>query len=134
MGIKIKCLDDKIIYPLYGVWTPTTQDYLDLLANYISQTTHQYKGFQTMADLGCGTGILPIVMSHKGGFKGKVYAFDNETNCIESTKMNAQIFGMGDRVNGIELDIVDMYLVKDNIKTKKSVSEKKEPTVSKDID
>lgn len=42
-----------------------------------------------MADLGSGTGILPIVLSANGGFTGKIYAFDKETNCIESTKMNS---------------------------------------------
>lgn len=41
-----------------------------------------------MADLGSGTGILPIVASLNGGFTGKIYAFDRESNCIESTKMN----------------------------------------------
>ena len=35
-GIQIHCLDSKLIYPLYGVWTPTTQEYLSLLANYVS--------------------------------------------------------------------------------------------------
>lgn len=30
-----------------------------------------------MADLGCGTGILPIVLSEKGGFRGKIYSIDN---------------------------------------------------------
>ena len=34
-GIKIRCLGDKMIYPLYGVWSPTTQEYLDLLSNYV---------------------------------------------------------------------------------------------------
>lgn len=35
-GIRVKCLEDKIIYPLYGVWSPTSQDYLDILANYLT--------------------------------------------------------------------------------------------------
>ena len=62
-----------------------------------------------MADLGCGTGILPIVMSHVGKFDGNVYAFDKESQCIEATKMNTQIFGLSDRFNPIEIDIVDLY-------------------------
>lgn len=39
-----------------------------------------------MADLGCGTGILPIIMNQLGGFQGEIYAFDKEENCIEATK------------------------------------------------
>jgi hypothetical protein len=34
-GIRIRCLQDKLIYPLYGVWSPTSQDYLDLFSNYV---------------------------------------------------------------------------------------------------
>lgn len=108
-GIRIKCLEDKIIYPLYGVFSPTSQDYLDLLANYVSQTQNSYKAYNTMADLGCGTGVLPIVMSQIGKFNGDIYAFDKELPCIEATKMNTQIFGLSDRFNPIEIDLVDLY-------------------------
>lgn len=62
-----------------------------------------------MVDLGCGTGVLPIVLSENAGYQGKVYAFDNQPNAIEATKMNSQIFGMGPRVVAKEVDIVDLY-------------------------
>jgi ribosomal protein L11 methylase PrmA len=41
-----------------------------------------------MADLGSGTGILPIIVNQCGEFNGGIYAFDKEPNCVESTKMN----------------------------------------------
>lgn len=44
-GIQIHCLDSKLIYPLYGVWTPTTQEYLSLLSNYVSQKKSHYSRF-----------------------------------------------------------------------------------------
>jgi precorrin-6B methylase 2 len=62
-----------------------------------------------MADLGCGTGVLPIVASVNGSFSGNIYAFDRESNCIESTKMNAQIFGLSDRLKPVEIDLVEFY-------------------------
>jgi tRNA1(Val) A37 N6-methylase TrmN6 len=62
-----------------------------------------------MVDLGCGTGVLPIVMSENGGYTGKVYSFDNQANAIEATKMNSSIFGMGNRMTAQEADIVDLY-------------------------
>lgn len=62
-----------------------------------------------MADLGCGTGILPIVTSTNGSFSGSIYTFDRESNCIEATKMNAQIFGLTDRLKPIEIDLVEFY-------------------------
>lgn len=88
-GIRVKCLQDKLIYPLYGVWSPTSQDYLDLFSNYVSQSQSSIKGYKTLADLGCGTGILPIVASANGAFSGQVYSFDKEMSCLESTKMNS---------------------------------------------
>ena len=42
-----------------------------------------------MVDLGCGTGVLPIVMSENAGYSGKVYSFDSQPNAIEATKMNS---------------------------------------------
>eukprot|EP00347_Sterkiella_histriomuscorum_P005933 403354707 len=108
-GIKIRCLQDRMIYPLYGVFSPTSQEYLEILANYVKQTTTQIKSYRTMADLGCGTGILPIVMNQLGGFEGEVYAFDKDENCIESTQQNAQIFGLAEKVKTIEIDILEFY-------------------------
>jgi precorrin-6B methylase 2 len=65
-----------------------------------------------MADLGSGTGILPIVLSQNGGFSGKIYAFDRESNCIEATKMNTQIFGLSEKLKPIEIDLTELYLPK----------------------
>lgn len=62
-----------------------------------------------MVDLGSGTGILPIVVSECGGFKGKIHAIDQHDKCLESTKMNAQIFGLADKINTIEIDLVELY-------------------------
>ena len=88
-GIQIHCLDSRLIYPLYGVWTPTTQEYLSLLSNYVSQTSNKYSRYKTMTDLGCGTGVLSIVMSENGKFGGQIYSIDSQPRCIDATKMNS---------------------------------------------
>lgn len=67
-GVQIHCLDSRLVYPLYGVYTPTSQEYLSLLSNYVQQSKSQFVGLQTCVDLGCGTGILPIILSENGGF------------------------------------------------------------------
>ena len=77
-GIQIHCLESRLIYPLYGVWTPTSQEYLNLLSNYVQQTKTQYSRYASMVDLGCGSGILPIVLSENGGFEGDVHALDSQ--------------------------------------------------------
>jgi methylase of polypeptide subunit release factors len=61
-----------------------------------------------MADLGSGTGILSIVTAVNGSFTGSVYSFDKEAACIESTKLNAQLFGL--TVKPIEIDLCEFYM------------------------
>ena len=34
-GIMVHCLDSRLVYPKYGVWTATSQEYLNLLSNYV---------------------------------------------------------------------------------------------------
>ena len=34
-GIQIHCLDSRLVYPQYGVWAATSQEYLSLLSNYV---------------------------------------------------------------------------------------------------
>ena len=77
-GVMIHCLDSRLVYPQYGVYTSTSQEYLNLLSNYMQQQKNHYsRQFNNMVDLGCGTGILPIVMSESGGYPGSVFAFDS---------------------------------------------------------
>jgi Methyltransferase domain len=112
-GIQIHCLDSKVIYPLYGVWAPTTQEYLSLLANYVSQKKSHYSRFNTIVDLGCGTGVLPLVLAEKGGFgslrHGKIISIDSYPRAIQAAKINTQIFGHASKHSAIETDIVDLY-------------------------
>lgn len=48
-------------------------------------------------------------MSENGGYTGKVYSVDNMPRAIEATKMNSQIFGLGDRLTTLEFDLADLY-------------------------
>ena len=71
--------------------------------------SHYSRGFSNLVDLGCGTGVLPIVLSENAGYSGPVYSLDNQPNAIEATTMNSQLFGMGSRVRAVEADIVELY-------------------------
>jgi len=86
-GIKVHCLNNQLIYPYYGVWPPTQQAYLNLFSNYINQHKN-LKSFKNIADLGCGTGVLSII-AKEAGFLGSFYAFDNNSNALESTRFNS---------------------------------------------
>jgi precorrin-6B methylase 2 len=52
---------------------------------------------KTCVDLGCGTGVLPIVLSENGDYEGKVYSIDSLPNAIKATEINSQVFGLKDR-------------------------------------
>jgi tRNA1(Val) A37 N6-methylase TrmN6 len=38
----------------------------------------------TCVDLGCGTGILPIVLSENADFSGHIYSVDNQSRALEA--------------------------------------------------
>lgn len=59
-----------------------------------------YSKKNCIVDLGCGSGILPIILKENGGFLDnrneikKIVGFDHSENAIECAKMNMQLFGM----------------------------------------
>ncbi len=66
--MPIDCLNNRLIYPLYGVYMPTQQEYLNIFSNYVSQMKSVYSKKKCIVDLGCGSGILPIILKENGGF------------------------------------------------------------------
>ena len=47
---------------------PTQQEYLNIFSNYVSQMKSVYSKKKCIVDLGCGSGILPIILKENGGF------------------------------------------------------------------
>lgn len=80
-GLMVDCLGDKI-YPLYGVWMPTTQDYIKLLNQYLNSDLPQGPAL----DIGCGSGVLSLLLAKKGI---EVVAVDKNYWAVECTKLNA---------------------------------------------
>lgn len=95
-GIPIKTLDNKKIYPFYGVWAPTRQGYLSFLAEYIEKNLKTFHSLKNAIDIGCGTGILGIMMLLKGGVK-KVFAIDKNPVAVRNSRLNAEILEVGDK-------------------------------------
>ena len=74
-GMPVACLANKRIYPEYGVYMPTHQEYLNLLQNYLQQ--QKISDSSHLVDLGCGSGILSIIAKESGDFKGKYTLIDS---------------------------------------------------------
>ena len=103
-GIPIQALDGKKIYPLYGVWSPTRQGYVDLMADYIEKNPKKMKEVKYAMDLGCGTGVLSMTLAVKAGVK-KVYAVDKSLTAVRNTRLNAEIMELGDRVKAETMNL-----------------------------
>lgn len=98
-GMQVHCLQSKLIYAQYGVYMPTSQEYLNLFANYVEQMADEYEQKKSLVDLGCGSGILPIILKQKGRFldgteRKVIVGLDQTEAALECSKLNMQLFGM----------------------------------------
>ena len=110
-GIQIKVLNNQIIYPLYSVFPPTQQKYIDMFDKYLKRILSKYtpKSRLPTLDIGCGTGILGFILKKNGLGGEKVYSIDNNSFAIKSTDLNSQILGMAGHFNPILFDTVRYY-------------------------
>jgi Methyltransferase small domain len=85
-GVHIESLGDKI-YPLYSVWPPTGVEYLQLFNEYLANVSVS----GTAIDLGCGTGVLGMILAKKGM---SAFGVDSNFEAAKSSNLNAQKLGL----------------------------------------
>ena len=73
-GVPIRALGGARIHPHYGVFPPTRQDYIDLVAGAPLNT------LATAFDLGTGSGVLAAVLLHRGA--GRVVATETSPQAL----------------------------------------------------
>lgn len=107
-GITVPALGERKVYTNYGVFNPTRQDYIQLFDSYLRENIRDLKlHTKNCTDLGCGTGILSLLMSQ---FElPRVFAIDNNDNAILATKANSQALGYFDNIKAVNLDLVSNY-------------------------
>jgi len=105
-GIPVEALSGKKIYPLYSVWSPTSQNYLSLLEDYLEEKRNMIKSRKNILDIGCGTGVLSFMTVQKVGSKD-VFAIDVNPKAVECTQLNTQLLDMTDSVKVEHFDVVD---------------------------
>lgn len=91
-GIEVATLGDRI-YPAYGVFAPTRDEYLDLVANApwpegIDQPV--------VFDIGTGTGVLAAILARRGA--REVVATDINPRAVQCAQDNMNRLGTADRV------------------------------------
>jgi methylase of polypeptide subunit release factors len=93
-GVAIPALEGARIHPHYGVFPPTRQDYIDLVASA------PLPAGDVAFDLGTGTGVLAAVLLHRG--LSKVVATDSAPRAIACAGDNFARLGLGERVTLVE--------------------------------
>ena len=96
-GVEIEALDKKKLRPIYSVWSPTSQDYINLLAKYLDAVS--FSG--TALDIGTGTGVLSLLLASKGL---KVTAIDNNKAAVDCARVNVAATG----IDGVEVKLGDV--------------------------
>lgn len=89
-GVPIGALSGTRIYPHYGVFPPTRQDYVDLVA------AAPLPGGDVAFDLGTGSGVLTALLLHRG--VPHVVATDNAPRALACAADNFGRLGIASRV------------------------------------
>jgi tRNA1(Val) A37 N6-methylase TrmN6 len=94
-GIHINWIR-KNIYPHFGVFSPTRQDYIGLLKNVKVKKAHQDP--ISMLEVGIGTGVLSVALLEKNRVD-RVTGTDINPYAIACARDNMQRFGFSDRAD-----------------------------------
>ena len=98
-GIEVPALGEKL-HPAYGVFAPTRQEYLDLVAE---APFREGVGEPVVVDIGTGTGVLAVLMARRGA--RAVVATDVNPRAVACAADNVRRLGVADRVRVVEADL-----------------------------
>lgn len=98
-GIDVAALGARI-YPAYGVFAPTRDEYIDLVAH--APLPHGID-HPVVFDIGTGTGVLAAVLARRGA--REVLATDINPRAVQCARENMRRLGLTDRVRVTEADL-----------------------------
>jgi methylase of polypeptide subunit release factors len=96
-GVFIPALDERI-HPWYGVFSPVRGEYVELVAQ-APLPAHATLAF----DIGAGTGVLSVVLAHRG-FE-KVIATDMDERAFGCARANIERLGLSSQVELVRADL-----------------------------
>ncbi|AWB33665.1 methyltransferase [Orrella marina] len=89
-GVEVAALGARI-HPRHGVFAPTRQEYLELVAGTALPAT-----CESAIDLGTGTGVIAAILAQKG--VPSVLAIESHQPALQCARDNIDRLGLGDRV------------------------------------
>ncbi|MET3861427.1 methylase of polypeptide subunit release factors [Dietzia sp. 2505] len=98
-GIEVGALGARI-HPAYGVFAPTRDEYIDLVAD---APRPQGIDRPVVWDIGTGTGVLASVLARRGA--REVVATDINPRAVQCARDNVTRLGLADRVTVVEADL-----------------------------
>jgi methylase of polypeptide subunit release factors len=98
-GIEVAALGARI-HPAYGVFAPTRDEYIDLVAD---ASWPQGVEDPIVWDIGTGTGVLAAVLARRGA--REVVASDINPRAVQCARGNVGRLGLTDRVDVVEADL-----------------------------
>ncbi|MDV8002780.1 class I SAM-dependent methyltransferase [Rhodococcus sp. IEGM 1408] len=98
-GVEVAALGARI-HPAHGVFTPTRDEYIDLVAD---APWPQGLDHPVVWDIGTGTGVLAAVLVKRGA--REVVATDISPRAVQCARENVERLGLADRVRVVEADL-----------------------------
>lgn len=95
-GVRVPALGE-MIHPHYGVFAPTRQEYLDLVA------AAPWPEAATAFDIGTGTGVLAVLLARRGA--GQIVATDIESRAVACARENVHRLGLAHRIHIEQTDL-----------------------------
>lgn len=117
-GIPLPQLGGKCIFPKFGVFVPTRQEYLDLIVKAAESLDKNLKG-KTILDVGTGTGVLLAVLLHNlnlGRCNNNINIIGTDLNpqAIACARDNLERLQLLDGLSSISLLQADLFPPKEN--------------------
>jgi methylase of polypeptide subunit release factors len=97
-GVPVRALGGERIYPYYGVFAPTRQEYLELVA-----AAPFPERVERAFDIGTGTGVLALVLAARGA--QRVVATDQDPRAVACARENVAKFKATGRVEVLQADL-----------------------------
>jgi SAM-dependent methyltransferase len=97
-GVPVRALGGQKVHPYYGVFAPTRQEYLDLVA-----AAPFPEPVERAFDVGTGTGVLALLLARRGA--RRVVATDQDPRAVECARENVARFGLEAKVELRQADL-----------------------------
>jgi hypothetical protein len=100
-GVLVAALGQKVVYPHYGVFAPTRQDYINFLSSIPLPASLTPDSLAM--DIGTGTGVLAATLIHRG--VSRVVATDSNPRAVACARENIERLGMNESISVLLADI-----------------------------